>query len=113
MIRINQRSAVAAADLLCLSLEDLTPEEVVVAYRTAALTAHPDKGGSVEDFNRIKQARDLLTAFLKQPKPEPTPPDCVSCLGKGFIMQQRGWRTTRQVCPMCKGRGHAKIGEHQ
>jgi len=39
---------------------DATEAEINAAYRTAARTAHPDGGGTVEEFDDIKQAHLIL-----------------------------------------------------
>ena len=36
-------------------------EEIRTAYRTKARLFHPDQGGRVEDFLRIKKAYDILS----------------------------------------------------
>lgn len=41
----------------------LEPDEINAAFRRLAKTAHPDAGGSSEDYRRISEARDTL---LKQ-----------------------------------------------
>lgn len=35
-------------------------DDVTAAYRRLAQTEHPDKGGTAERFNRIKQAHDMI-----------------------------------------------------
>lgn len=41
--------------------KDATKADIRKAYRKAAKTAHPDKGGSPEAFALIAQAKDILT----------------------------------------------------
>lgn len=105
MIRINDRKAQAAAEKLGLELGELTEEEVAVAYRYAAQSAHPDRGGTADEFTAIKEASDLLKKYLRQPKREVPLPECQTCLGKGFTTRRRGWNTARQTCPSCRGTG--------
>lgn len=38
----------------------LTPSEINAAFRRLAKTAHPDAGGSAEEYRRIAEARDAL-----------------------------------------------------
>ena len=38
----------------------LTPAEIHRAWKRAAKTAHPDAGGSVEQFQALSAARDAL-----------------------------------------------------
>ncbi len=39
-----------------------TPEQVARAYRRRAGEYHPDRGGDPDDFRRLREARDVLTA---------------------------------------------------
>lgn len=46
----------------------LTPSEINAAFRRLAKTAHPDAGGSAEEYRRIAEARDaLLEQFAAVP----------------------------------------------
>lgn len=40
--------------------KDASPEEIKAAYRARSKAAHPDAGGSVEEFQRIKSASMVL-----------------------------------------------------
>ncbi len=40
--------------------EPLTPDSLKTAFRKAAMTAHPDKGGSVQAFLRVQAAYEFL-----------------------------------------------------
>jgi ferredoxin len=42
---------------------DATEEEVVEAYRERVKEAHPDQGGSIEEFRAVKQAYDELLSM--------------------------------------------------
>lgn len=42
-----------------------TEEQILDAYRSLAKTHHPDRGGNTADFQRIRQAYDLLAQNLK------------------------------------------------
>ncbi len=44
--------------------KDCSQEEIKAAYKKASLEKHPDKGGSSEEFTRMKKAYD----FIKDPK---------------------------------------------
>ena len=44
---------------------NLDLQQVDRAYRHAARTHHPDKGGSPEEFRKIKNARDKIAEKLK------------------------------------------------
>lgn len=41
--------------------KNATPDEIKKAYRKLVLTAHPDKGGNPDTFDKIQQAYDTLT----------------------------------------------------
>lgn len=114
--RVSRQAATNAAETLGLDLDTATVEQVAVAYRYAAQDAHPDKGGSSEAFMRVKRAEDTLKQYLKNPPKDRIPEadcteDCMRCSGKGFIIQQRGWRSMRVQCPDCRGRGYTVTGE--
>jgi hypothetical protein len=48
-------------EILKLPLEgELLPSEINAAFRRLAKKAHPDAGGSNEDYRRISEARDAL-----------------------------------------------------
>ena len=48
-------------EILNLPMEgELKPSEINAAFRLLAKTAHPDAGGSDEDYRRIAEARDAL-----------------------------------------------------
>ncbi|WP_026607833.1 molecular chaperone DnaJ [Methylocapsa acidiphila] len=51
----------AHREVLNLPMEGaLEPSEIRAAFRRLAKTAHPDAGGSDEDYRRITEARDAL-----------------------------------------------------
>lgn len=52
-----------AEELLGLDMQDYTPEELKKAVQKAKSAAHPDKGGSTEQFNLVQQAEKLLTGM--------------------------------------------------
>jgi hypothetical protein len=53
-------------EILKLPLEgELTATEIKTAFRRLAKTAHPDAGGSNEDYRRIAEARDALLDQLE------------------------------------------------
>lgn len=43
-----------------------TPEEIRAAYRRKAQTMHPDKGGTVEEFQMLKEAYEILSDPIKR-----------------------------------------------
>lgn len=57
-----------AAAAECLGLDpfsSLLKEDVHAAYRKAALSAHPDRGGSNEDFQKVAAAKDILLGEIE------------------------------------------------
>jgi hypothetical protein len=51
---------IEARRILGIPEGSLTPEKVKEAYRHAALKAHPDQGGTVQDFLKIQAAYEFL-----------------------------------------------------
>ena len=47
----------------------LEPSKIKAAFRRLAKTAHPDGGGSSEQFHRITEARDVLLEFVGEAAP--------------------------------------------
>jgi hypothetical protein len=43
-----------------------TEEQVLEAFRAKVKTAHPDNGGSAEEFNNVTRAREMALAGLKK-----------------------------------------------
>ena len=74
-----------------------TNEEIRTAYRKLAMLHHPDRGGNIATFQKIKEAYERL---LKTNK-------CVDCNGLGFIKQRDGYFTVEKPCTTCWGQnGH-------
>jgi len=54
--------------------EDITEEEIKKAFKEKARSAHPDRGGTTEEFQELKEAKDDLlnminhTSKVEQPK---------------------------------------------
>ncbi|KAJ9444588.1 chaperone protein DNAj [Diplonema papillatum] len=46
--------------------EDATSDDVKAAYRRLSMTSHPDKGGSLEEFQRIQMAHNIIVKGLYQ-----------------------------------------------
>jgi len=82
--------------------EDYTKDDVVKAFRKAAMKAHPDQGGTPEMFRVLVEARDRLLAALGTSAPPPKPPDyapkgvqVVYRVGKATSQQRLGSGTRR------------------
>jgi hypothetical protein len=54
---------------------DYSKEDVVAAFRRKAKEAHPDLGGTAEQFRLLVEARDRLLAALGTKAPPPKPPN--------------------------------------
>ena len=65
-------------------------DEVRAAYRKLAMKHHPDRGGSPEAFQQVKDAYAKL-------KLRP----CTDCNGKGTIIGRQGIFVTKTACPKC------------
>jgi DnaJ-class molecular chaperone len=88
----------------------LGPESVGVAYKQACKRAHPDTGGSQEEFVAVDRARHVLLAWLERQADAPVPAhggaaECPRCHGAGRIMMHRGVRQMPMQCPACQGNG--------
>jgi hypothetical protein len=53
---------------------DYTEEDIKTAFRRAVKKAHPDHGGTAEDFRRLVEARDRLLTALGTSAPPPKMP---------------------------------------
>lgn len=76
-----------------------TADEVKVAYKRLASAKHPDRGGSVEEFQELKEAYETAMAYALLPK------SCNRCRGTGKVTVGSGFTTTKIVCPACGGTG--------
>jgi hypothetical protein len=73
--------------------ENYTKDDVVRAFRRAAMKAHPDQGGTPEMFRLLVEARDRLLAALGTSAPPPKPPDYAP---KGVQVVYRVGKATSQ-----------------
>lgn len=71
-----------------------SPAEVKAQYRTLGFQAHPDRGGSAEEFHLLKQAYDRVLAEQQREK-------CPVCKGVGKTTQTKGFTTLAVACPAC------------
>ena len=75
-----------------LGLSDhATPEEIKQAFRRLAAKHHPDRGGSAQEFARVRRA------YEKALKPR----KCPECQGRGHIRVKEGAFTKKVPCPTC------------
>lgn len=63
------------ARLLLGLAKDYTREDVIAAFRRKVKAAHPDLGGTAEQFRLLVEARDRLLTALGTSAPPPKPPD--------------------------------------
>lgn len=68
-----------------------TQDEIKTAYRRLAMKHHPDRGGALEEFQRIQDAYERLMK----------PARCPECGGKGTIKVKRGAFIDTIKCPRC------------
>lgn len=72
-----------------------TQDEIKAAYRRLAMKHHPDRGGDVDEFQKIKAAYEQLMK----------PTRCPDCEGKGTIKVKRGAFVDTVQCPRCWPQG--------
>lgn len=96
-----------------------TEIEVLTRYKELAKKAHPDQGGSANEFqklqklkeealrevsfgNSLAKARIQLGALREAARGTL----CPRCEGSGYSMQRKvGFRTVQTVCRLCRGNG--------
>jgi DnaJ-class molecular chaperone len=108
-----------------MSLEKLgldpsaTEDDVKARYRELAMDAHPDRGGSAERFQEVKNWRDQAIkeigygytlanarSQLHALREAARGVKCPRCDGSGVGMtRQVGFRTFKTVCRLCLGKG--------
>ena len=69
---------------------DAPDEEVELAYKRRLRGAHPDKGGSPEQFHAVQMAYKEL---MHRP--------CPICGGKGQVTKVHGFVAETTNCPRC------------
>jgi len=70
------------------------------AWRRLRSAAHPDRGGSLGAFTRLKGAHIVACAYASQPR------DCALCAGTGLLPTKvRGGFVTSVTCRTCAGTG--------
>jgi hypothetical protein len=65
-VAIAKLSFKEALEMLSLDGNDLSPETLKNAYRKAAMTHHPDRGGDLAQMKLVNEAHDLLSKFKGQ-----------------------------------------------
>lgn len=101
-----------AQKLLGLDGVPLTEDNIKLAFRTVAKTAHPDAGGEAAQFAAADKAKCILLEWLKK-APDPVAQfmreDCPNCRGTGSVTIPRGFGRLRIMCGRCKGTGDAGL----
>jgi DnaJ-class molecular chaperone len=92
----------------------LTPETVKAAFRTIAKTAHPDVGGSIEQFAAADRARAILEIHLSRTETKGIAQpmvrnDCPNWKGKGRVVVRRHFANLTITCGRCHGTGDADL----
>jgi len=86
-----------AADMLRVSLDNLTEDHINAAFAEAVKASHPDLGGAGNIY-ALKAARDVLRQELaKAPRGV-----CLTCRGKGVVKTSM----FSKMCESCEGRGY-------
>ncbi len=96
-----------------------TEADVLARYKEMAKKAHPDVGGSADEFQQLKvnkeaalqevafgtslsRARLQLSALREAARGTP----CPRCDGSGYsLRRQMGFREMKYVCRLCRGKG--------
>jgi DnaJ-class molecular chaperone len=76
-----------------------TKEQVEQAFRDKARTAHPDRGGSSEEFNLLMKAK--LQALEECSINESLRIKCNTCQDTGKITRVHGANSIKMTCPDC------------
>jgi hypothetical protein len=84
---------------------DYTREDVIVAFRRGMMKAHPDKGGTAEQFCRLVEARDRLLAALGTSAPAPR---MLTYYPSGMKIVYRSWRGSKQRLAHTRRLGHPR-----
>jgi hypothetical protein len=83
-----------------------TREDIIAAFRRAAKKAHPDLGGTAEQFRALVIARDRLLASLGTSEP---PPKMPSFYPSGVQVRHRSARRSGPRVGYTRRVGHAAI----
>ena len=76
-----------------------TKEQIEQAFREKARTAHPDRGGSSEEFIELIKAKEQ--ALEECAINESLRIKCVTCNDTGKITRVHGANSIKMTCPDC------------
>ena len=124
---INSAKATRAAEILGVSLQELTPDALSKAYREKAREHHPDSADTFDQqkWAGVSWAKEVLVRWLEQRTATGTPVgdaermigDCRACGGVGRVQvaNPRGFgsKGVSLQCVMCEGTGSAEHGAEQ
>lgn len=79
--------------------DDALPSQVRARWRELAAEHHPDKGGTVENFQLLEAAYKTALLYAKLPR------TCEACQGSGRRYLGQGFTRLVKPCEACKGLG--------
>lgn len=82
--------------------EGATKQEVRDAARPLMSMAHPDKGGTTDEFNRVRKAFEQA---LEEAPDDRDPEPCPVCKGTRTVKLVSGFSIMDIVCSECMGSG--------
>lgn len=91
-----------AALILTVSIDGLSRDDVLTAFRAAVKRNHPDVSAEYHvGIDKLIRARKILLEFIDKGGGQPLPA-CGGCGGTGRVSGRFGSVT----CPRCGGKGH-------
>lgn len=98
-----------------MSLSDLelpptaTEADVKLRYRQLAMKAHPDRGGTVAQFQALQKAYEEALAEVGGVAIDSDlgvfTQVCMDCAGNGYTLRGSGFSTIKFTCSHCGGTG--------
>lgn len=110
---VTKNQVMEAALLLGVTLHDLSKDRIQAAFKEKAKEAHPDRGGSNEEFVEVDRAKEILLLHLSKTKPGrrkvhkagKQTNECPACGGQGRVRLHRGLHSMVVQCGACQGTG--------
>lgn len=85
---------------LGLQMADADEEHVRAAWKKLVMSAHPDHGGDVVEFSRLRECYYTALEYVKMPV------KCPDCKGTGKRKVTHGFYTAQLPCERCEGTGY-------
>lgn len=99
--------------------EDATEDQVKARFKELSKKAHPDLGGSADEFNKLVEQRDQALkeaqfgqtlgkarSVLHELREAARGTVCPRCEGSGVSMRRTiGFREFKTICRFCHGKG--------